>query len=60
MANDENEYNHHDNDEDDLAVIIIMKVYVAGQTMLNFKDYVHWVKYQEKHSPCKLQLYVRS
>ena len=58
MANDDNDNN--DSDEDDLAVIIIMKVYVAGQTTLNFKDYVHVVKYQEKHSPCKLQLYVRS
>ena len=58
MANDDNDNN--DNDEDDLAVIIIMKVYVADQTMLNFKDYVHGVKYQEKHSSCKLQLYVRS
>ena len=58
MANNDNDNN--DNDEDDLAVIIIMKVYVAGQTTLNFKDYVHGVKYQEKHSPCKLQPYVRS
>lgn len=58
MANDDND--NYDNDEDDLAVIIIMKVYVAGQTTLNFKDYVYGVKYQEKHSPCKLQLYVRS
>ena len=57
MANDDNDNN--DNDEDDLAVII-MKMYVASQTTLNFKDYVHGVKYQEKHSPCKLQLYVRS
>lgn len=57
MANDDNDNN--DNDEDDLAVII-MKMYVASQTMLNFKDCVYGVKYQEKHSPCKLQLYVRS
>lgn len=57
MANDDNDNN--DNDEDDLAVII-MKMYVASQTTLNFKDCVYGVKYQEKHSPCKLQLYVRS
>lgn len=53
-------HDNDNNDEDDLAVIMIMKVYVAGQTTLNFKDCVHGVKYQEKHSPCKLQVYARS
>ena len=29
-------HDNDNNDEDDLAVIMIMKVYVAGQTSLNF------------------------